>query len=99
MAHRRPEKKYINFLIIPDGKEEPHSLRMRVGTFRFILILLVVFLILVTGGFVAYWKLGALLIQNNHLKEENFKLVKSLKQLDKLKEELAVLQGYEKKIR
>ncbi len=99
MAHRRPEKKYINFLIIPDGKEEPHSLRMRIGTVRFLIILLVAILILTAGGFFAYWKLGSLLIQNNHLKEENFKLVKSLKQLDKLKEELAVLQGYEKKIR
>ncbi len=99
MAHRKPEKKYINFLIIPDGKEEPRSLRLRIGTFRFLVVLFAVFLILVTGGFFAYWKLGSLLIQNNHLKEENFKLIKSLKQVDKLKEELTALQSYEKKIR
>ncbi len=99
MAHRKPEKKYINFLIIPDGKEEPRSIRLRLSLVRFIIAMLIVFLILVTGGFFAYWKLGSLLIQNNRLKEENFKLVTSLKQVDKIKEELLALQGYEKKIR
>ncbi len=99
MAHRKPEKKYINFLMIPDGREEPRSLRLRVGTVRLIIGVLVVFLILVAGGFLAYWKMGSLILENNHLKEENFKLVKSLQQVDKLKEELTLLRNYEKKIR
>lgn len=99
MAHRKPEKKYINFLIIPDGREESRSLRLRVATVKFLIVLLVIFFILVTGGFLAYWKLGSLILENNHLKEENFKLVKSLKQVDKLNEELSMLRGYEKKIR
>ncbi|NOX88836.1 MAG: M23 family metallopeptidase [Calditrichaeota bacterium] len=99
MAHRKPEKRYINFLIIPDGKEEPRSLRLRTGVVRLIIGLLIIFLVLVTGGFMAYWKLGSVILENNRLQEENFKLVKSLKQVDQIKENLSLLQNYEKKIR
>ncbi len=99
MAHRNPEKKYVNFLIIPDGKDVPRSFRLRMGTVRFLIVVFVVFLVLVTGGFVAYWKLGSLLLENNRLQEENFKLIKSLKQVDQIKEKLTLLQSYEKKIR
>ena len=99
MAHRSRQKKYINFLIIPDGKEESRSFRLSLATVRFLIVLLVVLLFLISGGFLAYWKLGSLVLENNHLKEENFKLVKSLKQVDQLKEQLVTLQSFQKKIR
>jgi len=99
MAHRSRQKKYINFLIIPAGKEESRSFRLSVAFFRFLIFLLVILLFLISGGFLAYWKLGSLVLENNQLKEENFKLVKSLKQVDQLKEELVTLQNFQKKIR
>ncbi len=99
MAHRSPQKKYINFLIIPDGKEEPRSFRLSLTAVRILIVVLVFLLFLISGGFIAYWKLGSLVLENNHLKEENFKLVKSLKQVDQLKEQLVALQNFQKKIR
>ncbi len=99
MAHRKSEKRYINFLIIPDGKDEPRTFRLSFTMVRFLIVLSLVLLFLISGGFIAYWKLGALVLENNHLKEENFKLVKSLKQVDQLKEQLVTLQNFQKKIR
>ncbi|APF19785.1 M23 family metallopeptidase [Caldithrix abyssi] len=99
MAHRTPQKKYINFLIIPDGKEESRSFRLSVGMVRFLIVVTIILFFLISGGFIAYWKLGSLVLENNHLKEENFKLVKSLKQVDQLKEQLVALQNFQKKIR
>lgn len=59
-------------------------------------ITLVVFIII---GAATWWKLAAIAVDYTRLKEENIKLIKSLQQIDKLKEELARVQNYEKQLR
>jgi len=99
MAHKKQRSKYISFLIVSEGREEPKSLRLHKGWLRVLAIAAITIVALIVLGASTYWKVASLALENNHLQEENFKLRKGLAQLNKIKEELGSVKKFEKQIR
>ncbi len=98
-AYREKEPRYINFLIVPDGKEEPYTYRVRRGWLYVAGAFLALIVVLIVFGALSYWKVAEVALDYNRLKEENFKLVKSLQKIEKLKKDLEWVKQYETQIR
>lgn len=99
MAHKKRQARYISLLIISDEKKEPRSIRIKRRTLSFLVGLLVLLGLLIGLGAVSYWKVASLALENNSLREENLNLRTSLQQLDKIKEDLSLVQNYSKQLR
>ena len=98
-AYREKEPRYVSFLIVPDGKDDPYTFKVRRGWLYSILSLLATILILVVLGSITYWKVAEVALDYNRLKEENFKLLKGLQKIEKLKKDLDWVKQYETQIR
>ncbi len=85
--------------MVRENQQTPKNLRIRTGLLRFLYALGISLLVLIVLGFATYWKVAEIALDNNSLKEENFKLLKSLDQMDKMKEELALIKGFEKQLK
>jgi len=99
MAHRKRETKYYNFLIVPDGRHDPISFKLRRFFILAVFGLAITVFALIIAGALSYWKVAEVALDYSRLEEENFKLVKSLQQIEKLEEDLGRVQQYEKKLR
>lgn len=99
MAHKKRKSKYTSFIMVRENQQAPWNIRIRTGLLKFLSALGIALLVLIVLGFATYWKVAEVALDNNRLKEENFKLQKSLDQMDKIKEELAVIKGFEKQLK
>jgi murein DD-endopeptidase MepM/ murein hydrolase activator NlpD len=99
MTHRATHARYISFLIVPEHKSEPIGFKLHINVVAGILITVAAILVLTLIGFVTYWKLASIAIDYGRIREDNEKLIKSLQQIEKLKEDLGRMQSYEKKLR
>lgn len=98
-AYRQKVTKYITFLIVPDGKNEPINFKIRQSFVQLVFGLMIVLVILVALGAASYWKVAEIALDYSRVKEENFELLKSVDQIDKLKEDLALVKQFESQIR
>ncbi len=99
MAHKNLKAKYISFIIVPEKGGEPRNYHIRKNLLRLALVGGIVLLVLIIIGASTYWKVASLALENNSLREENFKLSKSLGQMESIKEELQAVKSYQKKLR
>jgi murein DD-endopeptidase MepM/ murein hydrolase activator NlpD len=99
MAHRRHKPKYVSFLIIPDGKTDPKTYKIKRSILTLILAAVVIVFALIILGAATYWKVAAVAIDYTRLEEENFNLRKSLKRIEDLQNDLNTVQLMDKKIR
>jgi murein DD-endopeptidase MepM/ murein hydrolase activator NlpD len=99
MAHKKHKAKYVSFLIVPDNQKKPRNFRIRIALLRIILIGVAVIVGLMILSAVSYWKMAEIVLDKNRLEEENFKMRKSLQQMDNLKEDLTHIKQFEKQIR
>jgi len=99
MAHKKRKSKYISLVVVSENKQAPKNFRMHTGLLKLATILALLVAGSIIFGFLTYWKVASIALDYNRLEEENFKLVQSLNQMDKIKEQLAVVQGFEKKLK
>lgn len=99
MAHRKNKSKYISFLIIPDGKTDPRTYKIKMGVFAILLGVLISIAVLIVLGAASYWKVAAIALDYNRLEEENFNLRKSLQKIDELQNDLNAMKKMDQKIR
>ncbi len=99
MAKKKNKPKYTSFLIVSDSSKEPKTIRMHNRLLKAIFVALVVFVVLVVAGAVSYWKVASMALENTRLKEENFKLMKSMESMNKINEELNLIKQYGNKLR
>jgi len=99
MAHKKHKSKYISFLMIPDNRNEPRTLRIRKGLLSILLIGLIAVITLIIAGAVSYWKVAEVALDYTRLEEENFKLRKSMAQINELRKDLNSMRKMDQKIR
>ena len=99
MTHKKQKSKYISFLIVSEGRNEPKSFRIHKGILRIAFTVLIGIAVLIVIGASTYWKAASLALDINRLQEENFNLRKGLDQVEKIKEELGSVKKFEKQIR
>lgn len=99
MAHKKRKSKYVSFVVVSDNQKTPKNFRIPTLLLRSLFVLGVVVLTLIIVGFATYWQVAKLALENNRLREDNFKLLQGLKQQEKIKEELAKIRGFESQIK
>ncbi len=99
MPKKKRKPKYIQFMVLRDDQHEPKNYKIRTILMRGLIGLLILIVLLGISGGVVYWRITSLALSNNRLREENSKLVKSLKQVDKLREELNKIKRFETQLR
>lgn len=99
MAHKKRKSKYLSVMFVSENKQAPKNFRLRTGLLKLATFLGILLVALIVFGFLTYWKVASVALDYNRLEEENFKLVQSLNQMDKIKEQLSVVQGFEKKLK
>ncbi|HES60022.1 MAG TPA: hypothetical protein ENO18_06290, partial [Caldithrix sp.] len=99
MAHKKHKVKYISFLMIPDNKNEPKTLKVKKSILTLLLAGLVLIIILIGLGAVSYWKVAEIALDYTRLEEENFKLRKSMEKISELERDLTSIKKMDQKIR
>lgn len=99
MGHKASKSKYFSFVIVPDKGGEPKTYRIKTAVLRAMIAAAVVLVVLIILGAATYWQMASLALENNRLREENFKLTKSVSQLENIKNELNKVKQFEKKLR
>ncbi|MGD9488847.1 MAG: peptidoglycan DD-metalloendopeptidase family protein [Calditrichaceae bacterium] len=99
MGHKKRKVKYFSFLIVPDNKDAPRSFKLRTSILSLLIGAGIAIVVLIVAGAASYWKVAEVALDYNRLEEENFKLHKSLNQMEQLKADLNKVQQFEKQIR
>ena len=99
MAHKKHKSKYISFLMIPDNRNEPKTLKMKKSVLYLLLIGLVVIIAAIILGAVTYWKVAEIALDYTRLEEENFTLRKSMTIINELSQDLNSIKKMDQKIR
>jgi cell division protein FtsB len=99
MAHKKHKLKYISFLMIPDNKNEPKTLKVKKSVLMFFLSGLLLIIVLIIFGAVSYWKVAEIALDYTRLEEENFKLRKSMEKINELERDLTSMKKMDQKIR
>lgn len=99
MARKKRKSKHLSVVIVSENKQAPRNFRLHTGLIKVATIFGIGLIALIVFGFLTYWKVASIALDYNRLEEENFKLVQSLNQMDKIKEQLSVVQGFEKKLK
>ena len=99
MAHKKHKFKYISFLMIPDNKNEPKTLKIKKSVLMLLLSGLFLIVALIISGAVTYWKVAEIALDYNRLEEDNFKLRKSMATLNELRQDLYSMKKMDQKIR
>jgi hypothetical protein len=99
MAHKKHKIKYISFLMIPDNKNEPRTLKLKKSTLTLLLAGFLFIITLIVLGAVSYWKVAEIALDYTRLEEENFKLRKSMEKIGELERDLTSMKKMDQKIR
>jgi len=99
MARKKRKAKYLSFIVVSENQQTPRNFRIHTTVLKSLFLVAIVVLVLIVAGFATYWKVASLALDNNRMQEENFKLLQSLKQMDKIKEELGLIKGFEKQLK
>ncbi len=99
MSRTKRKTKSYSLLIIPDSKESTRSFKISAVAIKIATVFFIGLIVLIAFGFSTYWRVAEVAIDYSRLKEENFKLKKSLQRVDKMQEKLSKMQAIDKKIR
>jgi murein DD-endopeptidase MepM/ murein hydrolase activator NlpD len=99
MAHKKHKSQYISFLIIPDSQNEPKTFKFKRSVVSvFVGVLIGIFALIIFGA-ASYWKVAEIAIDYSRLREENFKLRKSMEKINQLQTDLNQMKQIDQKIR
>ena len=99
MAHKKHKLKYISFLMIPDNKNEPKTLKIKKSALSLILFGLIAIVAAIIFGAATYWKVASIALDYNRLEEENIKLRQGMAQLEDAKRDLNSIKKIDQEIR
>lgn len=99
MAHKKHKSKYVSFLMIPDNRNEPKTIKIKKSILSLILAGAAIIILAIVLGAVTYWKVAEVALDYTRLEEENFKLRKSVSTINELRKDLNSMKKMDQKIR
>ncbi len=99
MSKKKRKPLFYTFLIVPDNDNKTHSLKLGAKWVKILTISLVTVAVLIILGFATYWQVASVAIDYVKVKEDNFKLRKSLETMEEIKNNLQKMRSYNEQIR
>jgi murein DD-endopeptidase MepM/ murein hydrolase activator NlpD len=99
LRRRKRTTKFYTFLLIPDNEKQTKSFKIKASFLRFIIVSIILIFILISIGFISYFKFMGVLIDYSDLKKDYERLNNALSKVEQLNTDMEKLKVTEKKLR